>query len=187
MCLSISDSYHRVPAELGQERQALSCVEAWNSTCPSICSWGDRPLVELYLEPMGFSRQCSGVSVPLCVSTSSRGLHSKKCPAIGSLSRADWDIWVLRNVAPPTRPRLEFLSETGLILRCDRKVGNRFQIKQGNGPFCREQEGRRVSEEVVLGTSVFLSRETGMSGNIVGHIKAAKYRFELQDGTWDFS
>ena len=26
-----------------------------------------------------------------------------------------------------------------------------------------------------------------MSGNFVGHIKAAKYRFELQDGTWDFS
>ena len=37
------------------------------------------------------------------------------------------------------------------------------------------------------GTSVFLSRETGMSGNFVGCIKAAKYHLELQDGTWDFS
>ena len=33
---------------------------------------------------------------------------------------------------PPTRPRLEGLRETGLILRCDRKVGNPFQTKQGS-------------------------------------------------------
>ena len=31
------------------------------------------------------------------------------------------------------------------------------------------------------------SSETGMSGNFGGHIKGAKYRFVLQDGTWDFS
>ena len=29
--LSISDFDHRAPAELGQESQALSCVEEWNS------------------------------------------------------------------------------------------------------------------------------------------------------------
>ena len=127
------------------------------------------------------------MSVPLRVSTSSTGLHSKRFPGIGSLSRADRDIGVLQNVAPPTEPRLKFLHETGLILRGDRKVGNRFQIKQGNPPSCRDKEGRRGSEEVVLGSSVFLSRETGMSANFVGRIKASKYRFELQDGTWDFS
>ena len=31
------------------------------------------------------------------------------------------------------------------------------------------------------------SSETGMSGNFGGRIKGAKYRFVLQDGTWDFS
>ena len=35
---------------------------------------------------------------------------------------------------PPTRPRLECLRETGLILKCDRKVGNPFQTKQGSRP-----------------------------------------------------
>ena len=30
---------------------------------------------------------------------------------------------------------------------------------------CRDQEGRRGSDEVVLGTSGFPSSETGMSGN----------------------
>ena len=42
----------------------------------------------------------------------------------------------LRNVEPPTRPRLECLRETGLILRCDRKVGNPFQIGRAS---CRER------------------------------------------------
>src|SRR5574337_1249912 len=35
-------------------------------------------------------------------------------------------------------------------------------------------------------TSVFLLRETGMSGHFVGRIKGAKYRFDLQYLTWDF-
>ena len=54
--LSISDYDRRVSAELEHESQALSCVEEWNSTCLSSCSRGDRPLVELDLEPAGFSR-----------------------------------------------------------------------------------------------------------------------------------
>ena len=56
---------------------------------------------------------------------------------------------MLRNVEAPTRPRLECRRETGLIPRCDRKVGNPFQTKQGSRPSCRDQEGRRGSEEVV--------------------------------------
>ena len=36
-------------------------------------------------------------------------------------------------------------------------------------------------------TTVFLSRETGTSGNFVGRIKDDKYRFDLQFLTWDFS
>ena len=150
-------------------------------------SRGDRPLVELYLEPVGFSGQCTVVSVPLRVVTSSTGLHSKRCPCIGFLSRVDREIWVFLNVAPPTWLHLEFLHETGLILRCDGKVGIPFQEKQGNRPSCRDQEGKRGSDEVVPGTSVFLWNETGMSGNFWGHIKSVKYLFELQDGPWDFS
>ena len=57
--LSISDFDHRVPAELGQESQALSCVEEWNSACLSSFSRDDRPLVEFYLGPAGFSSQCN--------------------------------------------------------------------------------------------------------------------------------
>ena len=185
--LSIFDFDHRVPAELEQESQASSCVEEWNSACLSSCSRGDRLLVELYLESAVFFGGSTGVSVTLCIVTSFTGLHSKRCPGIGFLSRADREIGVFGNVAPPMTLRLEFFHETGLILRCDGKAGIPFQTKQGNRPSCRDQERRRGSDEVVPGTSVFFSSETGMLGNFLGHIKGAKYLFELQDGTWDFS
>ena len=37
--LSISDSDHRFPEELGQESQSSSCVEEWNSASLSSCLW----------------------------------------------------------------------------------------------------------------------------------------------------
>ena len=83
------------------------------------------------------------------VLTSFTGWSSERCPGIGFLSRGDREIGVLRNVEAPTRPPLECRRETGLILRCDRKVGNPFQTKQGSRPSCGDQEGRKGSEEVV--------------------------------------
>ena len=103
---------------------------------------------------------------------------------------------VLINSGPENRGRsergtshvasLEFPPETGLILRCARKAGNPFQTKQGNRLSCHDQEGRRGSDEVVPGPSVFPSREPSVSGNFCGRIKGVKYRFTLQGGTWDF-
>ena len=52
---------------MGQESQASSWVEAWNSACLSRCPRGERPLLELYLEPGGFSGRCTGESLPLRV------------------------------------------------------------------------------------------------------------------------
>ena len=81
---------------------------------------------------------------------------------------------------------LEFPPETGLFLRCARKAGNPFQTTQGNRLSSRDQEGRRGSDEMVPGPSVFPSREPRVSGNFCGRIKGVKYRFALKDGTWDF-
>ena len=162
-------------------------MEEWNSAFLSSCSRGDRPIVELHLKPSGFSGRCTGVSEPLRVGTSTTGLPSKRCPGIGFLSRAEWEIGVFRHVAPPKGLRLEFPREAGLILRCTGNVGNPFQTKQGNQPSCPHQERRKFSDEVVFGTSVFPSSETGVLGNFWGRIKGSKYRFKRQDGTWDFS
>ena len=98
------------------------------------------------------------------VLTSFTGWSSERSPAIGFLSRGDREIGVLRNVEAPMRPRLECRRETGLILRCDRKVGNPFQTKQGSRPSCRDQEGRRGSEAVVpenLGVPLQGDRDAG--------------------------
>src|SRR5574337_2100121 len=89
-----------------------------------------------------FSGRCTASHCPF-VLTSFTGWSSERCPGIGFLSRGDRELGVLRNVEPPTRPRLECLRETGLILRCDRKVGNPFQTKQGSRPSCPDQEGRK--------------------------------------------
>ena len=51
--------------------------------------------------------------------------------------------------------RLEFPREVGLILRGAGKAGNPFQTTQGNRLSCRDQEGRRGSDEAVPGPSVF--------------------------------
>src|SRR5574341_457054 len=65
------------------------------------------------------------------VLTSFTGWSSERCPGIGFLSRGDRETGVLRNVEPPTRPRLECLRETGLILRGDRDFGELCGSHQG--------------------------------------------------------
>ena len=60
---------------------------------------------------------------------------------------------------------------SGLILRCAGKVGNPFETKQWNRPSCGDQEGRSGSDDVLLGTSVFPSSETGMLGKFWGRKK----------------
>ena len=86
--LSISDFERNVSAELEQESQALCCVEERISAYLSSCSPHDRPLVELYLEPAAFSEDANGVSVTLCVVTSSSGLHSKR--SLGIRTYFEW-------------------------------------------------------------------------------------------------
>ena len=68
-----------------------------------------------------------------------------------------------------------------------RKGQEPFPDKAGESAFLSDQEERRGSDEVMQGTSVFPLSETGKSGKFSGCIKGAKYRFALQDGTWDFS
>ena len=83
------------------------------------------------VEPAGISEMHGGVSAPSCCAFIHR-VAFEEVSGIGFLSRAGREIGVFRHVAPPTRLRLEFPRETGLILRCSRKVGNPFQTKQGN-------------------------------------------------------
>ena len=62
---------------------------------------------------------------------------------------------------------LEFLRETGLILRCAGKFWNPFQTKQNNRPSRRYQEGIRGSEQAVHRTLGFPSSETRVLGELL--------------------
>ena len=57
----------------------------------------------------------------------------------------------------------------------------------GESTLLSQSGEEKGSDEAVPGTSVFPLSESGMSLNFWGRIKGAKYRFALQDGTWDFS
>ena len=83
--------------------------------------------------------------------------------------------------------RLEFPRETGLILRCTGKVGIPSRQSRGIDPPVVISKGDGAQRKWCRKTSVFLSRETGMPGTLVGRIKGAKYCFDLQFLTWDFS
>ena len=143
------------------------------------------PLFVMCVEPAGFSEMHGGVSAPSCCAF----IHRVAFEEVSGHR-------VLLKCGPGNRGlsacctthelHLEFPREIGLILRCAGKSGNPFQTKQGNRPSFRDQEKRKGSDEVVPGTSVLPLSETGKSGNFSGCIKGAKYRFALQDGTWDF-
>ena len=105
------------------------------------------------------------------VLTSFRGWSSERCLGIGFLSRGDRVIGVLRNVEAPMRPRLECRRETGLILRCDRKVGTPSRQSRGVDPPVEIRRVEGAQRQWCRKTSVFLSRETGMPGNFVGCIR----------------
>ena len=156
-------------------RLPLELLRGLQATCRAVCG------------TCGFFRTMYGVvSAPSCCDFIHR-------VAFGEVSGH----WVLIKSRPGNRgcsacgithvASLEFPRLTGVILRCAGKAGNPFQTKQGNRLSCPYQEERRGSDEVVPGTSVFPSREPGVSGNFWGRIKCAKYRFARQDGTWDFS
>ena len=103
-----------------------------------------------------------GVSAPSCCAFIHR-VAFKEVSGHRVLFKSVPENWGFQHVVPSTRLRVEFPRETGLILRFAGKVGNPLQTKQGNRPTGRDQKGRRGSDEVVPGTSVVPSSETGMS------------------------
>src|SRR5574340_27292 len=91
---------------------------------------GERGRLSSCIWNLGFFPNDARKNCPF-VLTAFTGGSSERCPGIGFLSRGAREIGVLRNVEPPTRPRLECLRGTGVILRCDREVGALCGSHQG--------------------------------------------------------
>ena len=62
-----------------------------------------------------------------------------------------------------------------------------FPDKAGESTLMSRSGGEKRLRLNGAGKLVFLSSETGMSGNFLGCIKGVKFYFEFKEGTGDFS
>ena len=67
-----------------------------------------------------------------------------------------------------------------IVLRCPGKAGNPFLTTQGNRLSCRDQEGRRGSEEAVAGPSCSPRGNPACRGTFGGRMKAGRILSALQ-------
>ena len=174
--LSVSDSDHRVPAELGLESQASSCLRKGTPLASRVAQGVSGPSSSCVWNPRSLPTMHGGGSAPSCCAfTHSVAFQEGSGPRVllksGPGNRG-------RSACGTTHvARLEFPGEAGLILRCAGKAGNPFQTTQGNRLSCRDQEGRRGSDEAVPGHLVVPSREPGVSGNFWGSQEGCKRPF----------
>ena len=123
--LSVSDSDRRVPAELGQESQASSCLRKGTPLASRVVRGFQAPGRAVCGTRGSFRMMHWGVSAPSCCAFTHRVAFEE-----GSGPR------VLLKSGPGNPghlacgtthvARLEFPCETGLILRCTGKAGNPF-------------------------------------------------------------
>ena len=63
------------------------------------------------------------------------------------------------------------------------KSGNPFQTKQGNRPYFRDQEERKVSDEVVPGTLVLSLSESQVTFLVASRVPSTVSHFKTEPGT----
>ena len=182
--LCVSDSDRRVPAELGQESHASSCLRKGTPLASRVVR-GFKAPGRTVCGTRGSLRMMPGcVSAPSCFAFTHRVAFE-----VGSGPR------VLLKSGPGNRghlacgtthvARLEFPCETGLILRCTGKAGNPFQTTQGNRLSCRDQEGRTGSDEAVPGPRCSLegTRRVGELLVVARRVSGTVSHFRAEHGT----
>ena len=185
--ISISDSDHRVPAELGQESQASSCLRKGTPLASRVAQGVSGPSSSCVRNPGSLRKMHGRGSAPSCCAFTHRvafeeGSGPRFLLKSGPGNRG-------RSACDPTHEaRLEFPRQTGLILRCAGKAGNPFQTKQGNRLSCRDQEGRGEGAQRKRCRDPRCSPQGTPSCRVTfgGRRKAVRDRFALQGGTGDF-
>ena len=128
--LSVSDSDRRVPAELGQESQASSCLRKGTPLASRVVQGDTGTSSSCVWNPRVFPDDARGCQCRLGLC-----LHPQGCLLRGVRHR------VLLKSGPGNRGRstcgtthvahFKCPRETGLLLRCARKAGNPFQTCRG--------------------------------------------------------
>ena len=142
--LSVLDSDRRVPAELGQESQASSCLRMGTPLASRVVQGVSGPSSSCVWNPRVFADDAQGWQCPFLLCLHPQGCLRRGVPASGPSQERN--VNRRRSACDATHvARLEFPRETGLFLRCVGKSGNPFQTTLGNRLFCRYQEGRSGS------------------------------------------
>ena len=81
---------------------------------------------------------------------------------------------------------LEISRETTIILRCAGKAGNPFHTSRGIDSLVAIRRGDGAQMKWCRDPLCSTRGNPAFQGTLGGRIKGAKYRFPLQDGTWDF-
>ena len=129
--LSVSDADRRVPAELGQESRAPSCLRKGNPLASRVAQGVSCPLSSCVWHLLVFPDNARGVSAPSCCAFTHRAAFEEVSGHQVLLQSGPGDRG--RSACGTTHgARLGFPPETGLVLRCAGKAGNPFQTTQGN-------------------------------------------------------
>ena len=141
--LSVSDSDHRVPAELGQESQASSCLRKGTPLASRVAQGVSGPSSSCVCVTRGSLRSMhGGGSAPSCCAFTHRvafkeGSGPRFLLKSGPGNRG-------RSACGPTHvARLEFPRETGLILRCGREGREPLPDHAGESPLLSRSGGEK--------------------------------------------
>ena len=181
----ISDSDPTVPAELGQESQASSCLRKGTPLASRGAQGVSGPSSCCVCNPRVFPDDAQGSQCPfvLCFphrvafeEVSGHRVLLKSGPGNRGLSACG-----TTHVAS-----LEFPREAGLFLRCAGKAGNPFQTMQGIDSPVAIRSGEGAQMKWCQDTRCSFRGNPVCQGAFGGRMKGFRYDFALQDGTWDF-
>ena len=186
MILSISDSDPRVPAELGQENQASSWVEEWNSACLLSCSGMTGHLSSCMWNLQVFPDDVRGCQCPFMMCLRAQGCLQRGVRASGSSQERtaksrSFGMWhhprgYVSNFLVRPASSGGALGRLGNPFRPRRGIDSPVAIRRGEGAqmkWCRDPRCSPRGNPACRGT-------------FGGHMKGVRYHFTLQDGTWDF-
>ena len=183
--ISISDSDHRVPAELGQESQASSCLRKGTPLASRVAQGVSGPSSSCVRNPGSLRKMHGRGSAPSCCAFTHRvafeeGSGPRFLLKSGPGNRG-------RSACDPTHEaRLEFPRKTGLILRCAGKAANPFQTRSGIASPVASRRGEGAQRKRCRDLRCSPRGNPVCRGTLGGRWKAVRDRFALQGGTGDF-
>ena len=170
---------------MGQESQASSCLRKGSPLASRVAQGVSGPSLSCVWNPRFFADDARGCQCPFVLCLHPQGCLRRGVRASGPSqertgNRGRWAC------GPTHVARLEFLRETGLMLRCAGKAGNPFQTTRGIDSPVAIRRGEGAQRKRCRDTRCCPRGNPACRGTFGGRRKALRDRFALQGGTEDF-